>query len=104
MACGDGVVRTAGQVCGDYFITWTSGEHNAHGYVILQPSLGCGPKFRIAHRRTLVAREEEDGKIKASWTNAPQGLSWEELADVQAQRHWIERTFQDCKSQLSMAQ
>jgi SRSO17 transposase len=55
-------------------------------------------------RRTLVAREMEDGEIKTSWTNAPATMSWESLAYMQAQRHWVERTFQDCKSQLGMAQ
>ena len=55
-------------------------------------------------RRTLAAREMEDGEIKTSWTNAPATMSWEVLAYMQAQRHWVERTFQDCKSQLGMAQ
>ena len=55
-------------------------------------------------RRTLVAREMEDGEIKTSWTNAPATMRWETLAYMQAQRHWVERTFQDGKSQLGMAQ
>lgn len=55
-------------------------------------------------RRTLVAREMEDGKIKISWTNASATLSWEVLAYMQAQRHWVERTFEDGKSELGMAQ
>ena len=55
-------------------------------------------------RRTLVAREHDDGEIKISLTNAPAVTSWEELAYMQAQRHWIERTFQDAKSELGMAQ
>lgn len=57
-----------------------------------------------AECRTLVAREHEDGEIKISWTNAPQDTATEELAYMQAQRHWIERTFQDGKSELGMAQ
>lgn len=57
-----------------------------------------------ATRRTLVAREMQDGKIKISWTNAPATLGWEKLAYMQAQRHWVERTFEDGKSQLGMAQ
>jgi hypothetical protein len=55
-------------------------------------------------RRTLVVREHDDGELKISLTNAPAGTSWEELAHMQAQRHWIERTFQDAKSELGMAQ
>jgi SRSO17 transposase len=57
-----------------------------------------------ATRRILIAREMADGEIKISWTNAPEGKRWEELAYIQAQRHWVERTFQDCKSELGMAQ
>lgn len=57
-----------------------------------------------ATSRTLVAREMADGEIKISWTNAPASTRWEELAYMQAQRHWVERTFQDCKSELGMAQ
>jgi hypothetical protein len=45
----------------------------------------------------------EGGEIKVSWTNAPKATSIEELAYMQGQRHWIERAFQDCKSQLGMA-
>jgi SRSO17 transposase len=61
-------------------------------------------KEEASIRRTLVAREMEDGEIKISWTNAPVTMSWESLAYMQAQRHWVERTFQDGKSQLGMAQ
>jgi len=53
--------------------------------------------------RRLVAREMEGGEIKASWTNAPKETSDEELAYMQGQRHWIERAFEDAKSQLGMA-
>ncbi len=57
-----------------------------------------------SERRTVVAREYKDGKIKLSWTNAPAGTSAVELAYMQAQRHWIERGFEDAKSQLGMAE
>ncbi len=63
-----------------------------------------GEEKAEAKVRTLVAREHEDGEIKLSWTNAPADTGWEVLAYMQAQRHWVERTFQDCKSQLGMAQ
>ncbi|HZM04245.1 MAG TPA: IS701 family transposase [Candidatus Saccharimonadales bacterium] len=53
--------------------------------------------------RRLVAREMEGGEIKVSWTNAPKEMSDEELAYMQGQRHWIERGFEDAKSQLGMA-
>jgi len=54
--------------------------------------------------RLLVAREEADGTFKYSLTNAPEATGWEQLAYMQAQRFWIERTFQDAKSELGMAQ
>jgi SRSO17 transposase len=57
-----------------------------------------------SERRTVVAREYEDGKIKISWTNAPVGTSAQELAYMQAQRHWIERSFEDGKSELGLAE
>jgi SRSO17 transposase len=53
--------------------------------------------------RRIVAREMEGGEIKVSWTNAPKEMSDEELAYMQGQRHWIERGFEDAKSQLGMA-
>ena len=53
--------------------------------------------------RRLVAREMEGGEIKVSWTNAPKEMRDEELAYMQGQRHWIERAFEDAKSQLGMA-
>jgi SRSO17 transposase len=53
--------------------------------------------------RRFVAREMEGGEIKVSWTNAPKDMSAEELAYMQGQRHWIERGFEDAKSQLGMA-
>jgi SRSO17 transposase len=53
--------------------------------------------------RRLVAREMEGGESKASWTNAPKDRSDQELAYMQGQRHWIERGFEDAKSQLGMA-
>jgi SRSO17 transposase len=57
-----------------------------------------------AKRRMLVAREMEDGELKISWTNAPTETTWEVLAYMQAQRHWVERAFEDGKSELGMAQ
>jgi SRSO17 transposase len=53
--------------------------------------------------RRIVVREMEGGELKVSWTNAPKAMSDEELAYMQGQRHWIERGFEDAKSQLGMA-
>jgi SRSO17 transposase len=56
-----------------------------------------------ARRRWLVVRQEHDGTFKYSLSNAAQQISWERLGYMQAQRYWIERAFQDAKSELGMA-
>jgi len=50
-----------------------------------------------ARRRLLVVREEADSSFKYSLTNAAAHTSWERLGFMQAQRFWIERSFQDAK-------
>jgi SRSO17 transposase len=57
-----------------------------------------------ARRRLLVVRQEADGTFKYSLSNAPAATTWERLGYMQAQRFWIERAFQDAKSELGMAQ
>lgn len=56
-----------------------------------------------ARERWLVVREEADGSHKYSLGNPPAETSWERLAFMQAQRFWIERSFQDAKSELGLA-
>jgi hypothetical protein len=48
-------------------------------------------------------RAEGDGTFKYSFSNAAAATAWERLAYMQAQRFWIERCFQDAKSELGMA-
>jgi hypothetical protein len=57
-----------------------------------------------AQRRLLVVRQEADGSYKYSICNAHAQTSWEKLGRMQGQRFWIERAFQDAKSELGMAQ
>jgi SRSO17 transposase len=57
-----------------------------------------------SRRRVLVVRQEQDGSFKYSLGNVPGHTRWERLAYMQAQRFWIERAFQDGKSELGMAQ
>ncbi len=53
----------------------------------------------------LIARREVDSKkIKFSLCNAPSSTSIKRLAFMQAQRYWIERIFQDAKSQCGMGE
>lgn len=61
------------------------------------------PTEEKARRRWLVVRQEQDGTYKYSLSNAAPGTSWERLAFMQTQRFWIERAFQDAKSELGLA-
>jgi len=58
-----------------------------------------------AHCWHLIARRElGKKKIKYSLSNAPESTSVKRLAFMQAQRYWIERTFQDAKNQCGMGE
>jgi len=59
---------------------------------------------RVARSRLLIVRQEEDGSFKYSLSNCAEDTAWEHLGFMQAQRFWIERSFQDAKSELGMAQ
>ena len=61
-------------------------------------------KSPTARPRLLIVRQEADGTFKYSMSNASANTPWERLAYMQAQRFWIERCFQDAKSELGMAQ
>lgn len=54
----------------------------------------------------LIVRREVNspGTVKYSLSNAPVHTSVTKLAQMQAQRFWIERAFQDAKSHIGMAQ
>lgn len=57
-----------------------------------------------ARQRLLVVRREADGSFKYSLSNAPADTARERLGYMQAQRYFIERAFEDAKSELGMAQ
>jgi SRSO17 transposase len=59
-----------------------------------------------AHCWHLIVRREVDspGTLKYSLSNAPVQTSVRKLTQMQAQRFWIERAFQDAKSHIGMAQ
>lgn len=61
------------------------------------------PDDHRARQRWLVVRQEQDGSFKYSLSNAPATTTLERLGYMQAQRFWIERAFQDAKSELGMA-
>jgi SRSO17 transposase len=59
-----------------------------------------------AHCWHLIVRREVNspGTLKYSLSNAPAETSTKKLAQMQGQRFWIERAFQDAKSHIGMAQ
>lgn len=61
-------------------------------------------KTSAARARLLVVRQDADGTCKYSLSDAAADTPWERLAFMQAQRFWIERSFQDAKSELGLAQ
>lgn len=52
----------------------------------------------------IVQREVKANKIKYSLSNAPESTSLKRLAFMQAQRYWIERIFQDAKTQCGLGE
>jgi len=52
----------------------------------------------------IVRREVGANKLKYSLSNAPASTPVNRLAFMQAQRYWIERTFQDAKNQCGMGE
>jgi SRSO17 transposase len=52
----------------------------------------------------IVRRDIEMKDIKYSLSNATEEMSYKCLAPMKAQRYWIERSFQDAKSQFGMGE
>lgn len=55
-------------------------------------------KRHLIVRRTIISKSD----YKYSLSNAPEDTSVEKLARMQGQRYWIERTFEDGKSEVGM--
>ncbi len=64
----------------------------------------CDGESVCARSRWLILRQDADGAFKYSPSNCDAQTAWERMAYMQAQRHWIERGFQDAKSELGMTQ
>ncbi len=63
-----------------------------------------GEENKPHHWHLIVRRElKSPGKLKYSLSNAPLDTSTDRLAYMQAQRYWIERSFQDAKNQCGMS-
>jgi SRSO17 transposase len=62
-----------------------------------------GKEVCAHHWRLIVRRECTDHtEIKYSLSNAPKSTNVHRLAQMQGQRYWIERSFEDGKSQVGM--
>jgi SRSO17 transposase len=61
------------------------------------------PTSEIPFELWLLVSEARDGKVKYSLCHSLQDLGWEELAARQGQRYFVERAFEDGKSELGMA-
>ncbi len=57
-----------------------------------------------ARKWTLLIRKDESGDIKYALSNSAEGTPVKRLAYMEAQRFWIERSFQDGKSTVGMAE
>lgn len=55
-------------------------------------------------RHLIVRREVKNKEIKYSLSNAPEDTTLKRLAFMQAQRYWIERIFQDAKTQCGLGE
>lgn len=60
------------------------------------------PTSEIPFELWLLVSQAADGKCKYSLCHTLQELSWEELAVRQGQRYFVERAFEDSKSELGM--
>lgn len=69
-----------------------------YGWVGADAGYGKGPGFCL----TLDVMDD-NSDIKISLSNAPKGTTLKRLGWMQRQRFWIERTFEDAKSECGMA-
>lgn len=61
-----------------------------------------GKENQAKHWHLIVRREVNGSKINYSLSNAPANTSLKRLAYMQAQRYWVERSFQDSKTSCGM--
>ena len=63
-----------------------------------------GKEKQAKHWHLIVRREVKSSKIKYSLSNAPESTAVKRLAYMQAQRYWVERSFQDSKTSCGMSE
>ena len=62
-----------------------------------------GKEKKAKHWHLVVRREVKSSKIKYSLSNASESTAVKRLAYMQAQRYWVERSFQDSKTSCGMS-
>jgi SRSO17 transposase len=72
---------------------------------ILRYSIATVPCWTVTNdgrkrSETLLVRKESNGRFSYSLSNAPVDVARDELARWRAHRYFVERTFQDCKTEL----
>ena len=63
------------------------------------PKLATAAKTTLFHEEVLVVRKEHDGKTSFAFSNYPPTEKLA-MAKARAERYFVERTIQDCKSEL----
>jgi len=64
----------------------------------------CEESQQVSERRVIISRENEAGEIKYSYTLASntEDIEIEVLVQMDRQRYWIERSFQDAKNEAGL--
>jgi SRSO17 transposase len=64
----------------------------------------CEESQQVTERTLIISRENEDGEIKYSYTVASntEGIEIHLLVQMDRQRYWIERSFQDAKNEAGL--
>jgi len=63
-----------------------------------------GEELKAKCWHLVIRREVKANKIKYSLSNAPENTSLKRLVYMQAQRYWVERSFQDSKMQCGLGE
>lgn len=82
-------------------------RHSTKGKIMIEATcrrIWCwdGKESRPRQWFILATRDLGSSRVKFSLSNALDGTPLKQLAKVQRQRYWIERSFQDAKSQAAM--
>jgi SRSO17 transposase len=102
---------TVEALCAEHFKTQSRAITYRHGpsgpltaQVWVKEVWAWEPGWPKARRRWLIVAQDRQGQFKYSLSNCMDINDWQRLCYMQHQRYFIEKAFQDAKSQLGMAQ